>query len=78
MPAKRKLIAMAIDLLYIALFWVGFSSTSYSRTADLGLVAISLTCMLVLSAYRLRSWTSGRTDGHGLWRWLTDDYPESR
>lgn len=81
-PAKRKLAALAINLLVVALLWVGTTHTPYARLAERLFLALYFGWIAVLSVNRVRDWISGDLWGfHGLrrkyWRWLTDDYPDS-
>lgn len=77
--AKRKLTALAIDLLYITMLCIGVSRAPYSKIADLSMLAIYLVLMAMLSFHCVRDWMSGRQNTflRRCRRWLTDDYPDT-
>jgi hypothetical protein len=80
---KRKVWALAMSALYLALIGFGSIPNPYSKAADLFLLGLPLVYLMTLSIMLL--WNRAR-NGHPLengtllqrwWRWVTDNYPVS-
>jgi hypothetical protein len=79
--ARRRIIGLAISFAYFALIAGGTARSSYSKTIDLAIVAVSLILIAALSILRLQDFVLGYRRSHTFlrrWRrWVTDDYPTS-
>jgi hypothetical protein len=79
-PAKRKVAALTITLLYFAMLCAGHAQNRYTKQLDLAALAICLVLMAIRSTLVLHDFVNGHRSDHDTlhrkWqRWLTDDYP---
>jgi len=82
--AKRKVTALAIFLIYLAVVGLGSIGTPYSKAADLALLALHLVFIAALSILLVWSPAAGRDHSNGetifqkYLRWTEDNYPVSK